>query len=197
MKTRILVSLCLVIVLLCSCTKPQNDKANDPAIVASYNGHDITMEVVEHHRKMNVYRSEEEAKKYDTDIQIVNRIIESILLLEEAERLGLAATEAEIEELVANTTGVYAMPEGKEMIDAYCEGAGITVEEYFELQREQAPRVIARQKLKDAVGKQYCEENGLTFTKVNPPKEMIQAQDAYTQELFEKHKKDIVYYIEE
>lgn len=197
MKMRILVSLCLVVTLLCSCTTPHKNEARDPSIVASYNGHDITIEVVEHHRKMNVYRSEEAAKEYDTDIQIVNRIIESILLLEEAERLGLSATDAEIEEMVANTTGVYAMPEGKERIDAYCEGAGITVDKYFELLREQVPRVIARQKLKDAVGKQYCEENGLTFTKVNPPKEMIQAQDAYIQELFEKHKKDIVYYIEQ
>lgn len=57
---------------------------------------------------MNIFRSEEAAKEYDTDIQIANRIIESMLILEEAERLGFAATDAEIEEMVANTTGVYA-----------------------------------------------------------------------------------------
>ena len=174
-----------------------DNKLRDTTIVASYNGQDITTNTVDYQRKMNIFRSEEAAKEYDTDIQIVNRIIESMLILEEAERLGFAATDAEIEEMVANTTGVYAMPEGKKIIDAYCKGAGITVEEYFELQREQAPRVIARQKLMDAVGKQYCDENGLTFTKVNPPKEMLQAQEAYIEKLFAEHKADIVYYIED
>ena len=146
-----------------------DNKLRDTTIVASYNGQDITTNTVDYQRKMNIFRSEEAAKEYDTDIQIVNRIIESMLILEEAERLGFAATDAEIEEMV----------------------------EYFELQREQAPRVIARQKLMDAVGKQYCDENGLTFTKVNPPKEMLQAQEAYIEKLFAEHKADIVYYIED
>ncbi len=173
-----------------------DNKLQDTTIIASYNGHNITANTVEYQRKMNMFRSEEAAKEYNTDIAVANRIIESIILLEEAEKLGLTATDAEIEEMVANTTYAYSMPEGKELLDAYCKGAGITIDDYFELLREQAPRAIARQKLKDAVGKQYCEENGLTFTKVNPPEEMLRAQDAYIEELFEKHKKDIVYYID-
>lgn len=174
-----------------------NKKAHDTTIIASYNGHNITADMVEYQRNMNMFRSDEAAKEYNTDIDVANRIIESIILLEEAEKLGLTATDAEIEELVSNTTRAYSMPEGKEMLDAYCEGAGITLDEYLELLREQAPRAIARQKLKDAVGKQYCEENGLTFTKVNPPEEMLRAQDIYIEKLFAKHKADIVYYMED
>ena len=197
MKTRFFVALCLIAVLLCACTKPQNDKISDPAIIASYNGYDITANMVEYQREMNLYRSEEAAKEYDTDMEIANRIIESVILLEEAERLGIAATDAEIEEMVDNAVRAYSTPEGKKTIDVYCQDFGITADQYFDLLREQASRTIARQKLQDAVGKQYCDENGLIFTKVNPPEEMRRAQDAYIKELLEKHKKDIVYYIDE
>lgn len=174
-----------------------DNKARDTTIIASYNGHNITADIIEYQRKMNVIRSTETAKEYNTDIDVANRIIENIIIEEEAEKMGLTATDTEIEEMVANAIRAYSIPEGKAAMDAYCEGAGITLDKYLELLREQAPRVIARQKLKDAVGKQYCEENGLTFTKVNPPKEMLQAQDAYIEELFEKHKADIAYYIEQ
>ena len=85
-------------------------------------------------------------------------------------------------------------PEGKEMMDQYCEEVNLTIDEYFKYLEEQAPRTIARQKLLDAVGKEYCEEHGLNFTKVNPPKEMIDARDAYVAELFSQAQGDIIYY---
>ena len=85
-------------------------------------------------------------------------------------------------------------PEGKEMMDQYCEEVNLTIDEYFKYLGEQAPRTIARQKLLDAVGKEYCEEHGLTFTKVNPPKEMIDARDAYVAELFAQAQGNIIYY---
>lgn len=69
-----------------------------------------------------------------------------------------------------------------------------TLEEYFELLEKQAPRAIARQKLLDAFGQEYCEENGLTFTKVNPPAEMVEAREAYVDELMTKAAGEITYY---
>ena len=174
-----------------------DNTVRDTTIIASYNGHNITAEMVEYQRKMNVIRSAETAKEYNTDIDIANRIIENIIIEEEAEKLKLTATDTEIEEMVANAIRAYSIPEGKAAMDAYCEGAGITYDEYLELLREQAPHVIARQKLKNAVGKQYCDENGLTYTNVNPPEEMLRAQDIYIEKLFAKHKVDIVYYIED
>lgn len=57
-----------------------------------------------------------------------------------------------------------------------------------------ATRAIARQKLLDAFGQEYCEENGLTFTKVNPPAEMVEAREAYVDELMTKAAGEITYY---
>lgn len=165
-------------------------------IAAIYNGQEILMSAVQYQRSMNIMRDGETAQSFESDFDIVNRIVESMILVEEAERQGLAATEDEIEEMVDMARRSYEIPEGREMLDAYCEGAGISIEEYYELIREQAPRTIARQKLKDAFGKEYCEKHGLEFTKENPPEEMVKAENAYISELFEKHKDEIQYFID-
>ena len=115
------------------------------------------------------------------------------MLVEEAENLGLAATDAEIEEMVDAVKAAYDIPEGKEIVDAYCAGAGISVESYFDIVRERAPRIIARQKLKDYVGQQFCAEHGIEFTKVNPPEEVLTAEQNYIEDLFAARAANINY----
>lgn len=119
-------------------------------------------------------------------------ILQNMVLYQEAIRLGYAATQSEIDALVTNNKQTYDIPEGKAMIDQYCANADITVDEYFAHLEAQVLRTIARQKLLDAVGKQYCDQYGLTFTKVNPPKEMTDAQDAYVTELFAQAQGNII-----
>ena len=164
--------------------------------LAKYDGIPITATSVEYNKNMNIMHDEESAADRDTDYEIINKIVESMILLEEAQRLGLSATEAEIEGMVSSAIKAYSLPQGKEMIDPFLEGAGITFEEYIVLLEEQAPRVIARQKLLDMVGRQYCEANGLEFTKLNPPEAMVAAQEDYVAKLFEKNKHKIEYFIE-
>ena len=66
--------------------------------------------------------------------------------------------------------------------------------EFIAYLEEQAPRSIARQKLLNAVGEEFCEQNGLTFTKVNPPKELVKAKEDYVDDLFEQAQDEIIYY---
>ena len=165
-------------------------------VMARYDGEAITSTMVTYQRKLNILRSEEYAADNDTDIEIINNIITDMILVEEAQRLGLTATEAEIEAMVQNAVRAYSLPEGKEMLDAYCDGAGITFDEYLAILEEQAPSIIAKQNLRDAIGMQYCEENGLEFTKVNPPAGMTAAQEAYIEALFEQNKDKIEYLID-
>lgn len=167
---------------------------NSGGIVAEYNGHKITAGMVDYYKKMNLIRNEEDAQNYQTDRQVIEKIVESIVLLEEAERRGFGATEQEIEDLANATREAYALPEGKEYLDEYCAGAGITVEEYFAYVRDQAPRMLARQKLKNAIGQEYCAEHGLEYTKVNPPAEMTEAVENFIEELLEQHKDEIIYH---
>ena len=89
----------------------------------------------------------------------------------------------------------YAMPEGKEGIDAYCASAGITYEEYVENLRDQAPRVLAKGKLKEAIAEEYCQSHGLTYDRLNTPQEALDAVEEYMSNLLELHKEEITYYI--
>lgn len=165
-------------------------------VAATYNNHEILLSVVRYQQEMNILRTEEDAKDWDTDREAIDRIVESIILLEEAERRGLTATEEEIESMVETARKAYEIPAGKEFLEEYCAGAGITIKEYYDLLRKEAPSVIARQKLRDDVGRAYCEEHGLKFTKVNPPADMLDAVDAYIRDLFSSQKQHIIYHIE-
>ena len=126
--------------------------------------------------------------------EALREMLQNMVLYEEAVRLGYEATQSEMDAFMGNSKQTYATPEGKAMMDQYCEQAGLTIDEYFTVLEEQLPRTIARQKLLDAVGKQYCDEHGLTFTKVNPPQEMLDARDAYVAQLFAQAEGDITYY---
>lgn len=108
--------------------------------------------------------------------------------------LGYAATQDEIDTMVENAKQGYALPEGKALLEGYCEWAGMTMDEYFAKLEAQAPSTIARQKLLNAVGEEFCEENGLTFTKVNPSPELVQAREDYVADLFAKAQDAITYY---
>lgn len=158
--------------------------------LAEYHGEKVYQREVEYYNKINNLSAVESQTTEET----LAEIMQNIVLYDEATKLGYAATQEEIDAMVANSRNAYETPEGKKMMDQYCEGANITIEEYFDLLEEQAPRVIARQKLLDAVGKKYCEENDLTFTKVNPPAEMVEARDVYVYELLTKAAGEITYY---
>lgn len=176
--------------------KENDPDADPPSVYAKYGDIIITADAVEYNRQLHSLLSNAAAEKHKTDFDIINRIIIDQILFEEAERRGLLATEEEINAMVNGAINAYSLPQGKEMIDPFLEGAGITFDEYIAMLREQAPRTIARQKLKDAVGREYCEAHGLEFTKMNPPAEMVAAQEAFIQKLFEENTHKIEYYIE-
>lgn len=167
----------------------------EPGLLAEYHGEKVYQADVERYQQNVDALSSGGAADPLTTEEALNEILRNTVLLEEAQRLGYEATQAEIDAMVENVELSYSMPEGKEMIDQYCQKVGITVEEYFALMEEQAPRSIARQKLLNAVGEAYCEEHGLTFTRVNPPEEMVEAREAYVADLFAQAQDEITYYI--
>lgn len=166
----------------------------DDILLADYHGQVVYQTDVNYYKKVNGFFSSDVTQTPLTEKEILDKILENMVLYDEAERLGLTATQAEIDEMVSNAKLAYTLPEGKEILDQYCEKAKITVDEYFELLENQAPRTIAQQKLMDFAGQKFCEENGLIFTKVNPPKELVEAKEAYINDLFNQAKEDIKYY---
>lgn len=161
-------------------------------MAAVYKDHEVLWEDVENNRTTYSYVYEDNR----SDLEIVNDIIEGLILKEEAIKRGLAATESEVDAYVASVKQSYEYPEVKEMMDAYFETAGMTAEEYFQLVRDIAPAAIAKQKLRDEIDREYCEEHGIEFTKTNPPQGMMDAEEAYIEALFEAHEDEIEYFID-
>ena len=131
-----------------------------------------------------------------SDQELLRQLVENMVLEEEAKRRGLAATQDEIDDMVQSVKDSYELPEGKEILDNYCKNAGITLEQYFDQVREVAPSILARRKLENALGEEYCQEHGLEYTTVNPSKELTEAVDQAIEELVQTQAGEIQYYLD-
>lgn len=132
-----------------------------------------------------------------SDQELLRQLVENLVLEEEAKRRGLAATQDEIDDMVQSVKDSYELPDGKEILDNYCKNAGITIEEYFDRIREVSPSILARRKLETALGEEYCQEHGLEYTTVNPPKELTEAVEQAIEELAQAQADEIHYYLED
>lgn len=132
-----------------------------------------------------------------SDQELLRQLVENLVLEEEATRRGLTATQEEINDMVQSVKDSYELSEGKKILDNYCKNAGITLEQYFDQVREVAPSILARRKLETALGEEYCQEHGLDYTTVNPPKELTEAVDQAIEELVQVHADEIQYYLED
>lgn len=169
-------------------TEGQAAPEGDP-VAATYQGEPIRKSVVAEQKKA--------AGGDVSDREIIDRIITNLIMLEEAEKRGLTATEEEVETFLAETVyAAYEMPEGKESIDSYCASAGLTYEEYVQSVREQAPKIIAKAKWEEAIAREYCDAKGIELDVLNPSPEVIDMINARKAELLEAHRRDIVYYVQ-
>ena len=131
-----------------------------------------------------------------SDREVVDDLLKNALLLEEAEARGLTPTQEEIEQYLQETVyTAYGLLEGKEQIDNYCASAGISFEEYVADLRGQAPRFLAKAKLKEVVMEEYCQAHGLPYDRMNPPQEAQEAVEAYQDQLLADHQGEITYYL--
>lgn len=189
------VCVCLLAALLIGGGRSHGDgtAADEPGLLAEYHGEKVYQADVDAYSDTTRLLAGEDAG-LPTEREILTEFLQNMVLLEEAQRLGYAATQDEIDAMVEGAKQGYALPEGKALLDEYCEAAGMTMDEYFAKLEAQAPSTIARQKLLDAVGEKFCEENGMTFTKVNPPPELVQAREDYVADLFAQAQDEITYY---
>lgn len=140
------------------------ENSETDVVMAVYKEKTVMKSVVEYQRKAQEALAGKPEGTGSSDREIVDDILKNVILQEEAEQRGLMPTEEEVEQYLQETVyAAYAMPEGKEGIDAYCASAGITYEEYVENLRDQAPRVLAKGKLKEAIAEESCQSHGLTY----------------------------------
>ena len=174
----------------------ENLDSKDGSIAALFREHTIMMSAVEQQRSLNELRSKEDAANYESDRDIVDRLVVTLLLEEEAAARGIEVSEEDAEAMVDASLAGMEIEEGKRWMEEFLAGAGMTKEEYVELLRQITPGVILQQRVKDEIGREWCEANGYEFTKVNPPEGMLEAEQEYIEALLEQHRDEIVYYVD-
>lgn len=191
-------------------TSERNSKEGE-TIVASYKDELITKGMIEyHHKTYELSVKELESSGFDneaiaqmgiipkTDEEITNNILCGLLLLEEAEKAGLAATEKEVEEWLVLQKRTYEDPASAKQIDAFCEGAGITLEEHWNRLSEEAYGTLSRKNLRKRLKETYYNDQSLDIN--NLSQDDVSAYNEFYQKycaaLLEAHKSEIVYYID-
>ena len=153
---------------------------------AIYKTHTVTMNMIESHRNTPAF----------TDREIIDAILKNVMLEEEAQNRGIHVTEKDVEAFLASTVyASYEMEEGKASIDAYCEDAGLTFDEYVASVREAAPSIIRKAKLERDIAETYCKEHSLVFDERNPSQEIRDAVKEEENAIFEAHKHEIQYFV--
>ena len=188
----LLALVCAVSLLGCSAAKPESDAAQeqDPVVVR-YRDTEIHQSLVDY-EKQN--QSAVSGGKAVSDQDAVDQLLINLIMLDEAERRGLSVSQEEVDsEFAAQKKNYEDFPEVQAYIDEYCKAAGITLDDYYAAIQDQLPRVILRQKLRNALGQEYCAEHGLEFTKVNPPEQMQTYVENYLDGLLDTYRRDITY----
>lgn len=104
------------------------ENSETDVVMAVYKEKTVMKSVVEYQRKAQEALAGKPEGTGSSDREIVDDILKNVILQEEAEQRGLMPTEEEVEQYLQETVyAAYAMPEGKEGIDAYCASAGITL----------------------------------------------------------------------
>ena len=167
--------------------------SKDP-VLATYKDTEITRSLVDYQKQTMQQLNGGAAV---SDREAVDELLVNTIMLDEAESRGLSVTQEEIDAMLQSQHDNYdAFEEIRTIIDDYCKEQDMTTEQYFAVLEEQIPRSILRQKLRDALGQEYCAEHGLTFTKVNPPQEMTDYVDAYLDGLLDSYSAYITYNID-
>ena len=182
MRSKSMLALCLLLLFLTACQKQTSD---DP-VVASYKDTQIHESLV----PINVT-----GDKTVSDADALDQILLNLIMLDEAEQRSLSVTQEEVDaEMAGQRKNYEEYEEVRAYIDDYCTKMGITTEQYFDTVAEQLPRVMLRQRLRDTLGQEYCQQHGLEFTKVNPPEQMTEYVDQYLDGLLQAHRLEIKYY---
>ena len=173
MRSKIMLALCLLLLFLTACQKQTSD---DP-IVASYKDTQIHESLVAYEKQNQINVT---GDKTVSDADALDQILLNLIMLDEAEQRGLSVTQEEVDAELAGQRN--------------CTKMGITTEQYFDTVAEQLPRVMLRQRLRDTLGQEYCQQHGLEFTKVNPPEQMTEYVEQYLDGLLQAHRSEIKYY---
>lgn len=188
---RSVITFLIAVLLLCACGQKE---APPEGAVARVGEEYIYSETIESDRLIGAS---------GTDREIAEGKVLNMLMLLEAENLGLEATQDEIDEFMASQEKAWQIAGVQEQIEQLYAPLGISFDEYKQMVFEMAPNTIARQKLRNLYSEEYSENNSFDSTEIAPSGQMTeyavkQAEyvDEQLQKLWSKFKGEYEFYID-
>lgn len=136
-----------------------NEKENTQAIVQISNVVVYEAEIDAYRERIAIERgiSKEQVPISDAE----DLIIENIVVEQKAVEMGLEVTDEEVaNEIEFQKQNYDNVPQYKEIVDDYCLGAGITLDQFFSELSESLKSTMSRTKLRDYVVGEYLAETG-------------------------------------
>ena len=125
-----------------------------------------------------------------TKKEVVDRVLRSLILLDEAEQAGLTATDEQVNAAIAEQKSIAEeYPEIRDQLEEYWEAAGMTEETYWTLLQQSFYEELTIANLQAILMTEY-EEAGMT------EEEAKAAYEAYKNGLIETHQDQITYYLD-
>lgn len=166
---------------------------NSEDVLATYKERNVTAGMVTYWQEVEVMtysadgtiHTEKPSKK-----EVVDRVLRSLILLDEAEQAGLTATDEQVNAAIAEQKSIAEeYPEIREQLEEYWEAAGMTEETYWTLLQQSFYEELTIANLQAILMTEY-EEAGMT------EEEAKAAYEAYKNGLIETHQDQITYYLD-
>ena len=166
---------------------------NSDDVLATYKERNVTAGMVTYWQEVEVMtysadgtiHTEKPSKK-----EVVDRVLRSLILLDEAEQAGLTATDEQGNAAIAEQKSIAEeYPEIREQLEEYWEAAGMTEETYWTLLQQSFYEELTIANLQAILMTEY-EEAGMT------EEEAKAAYEAYKNGLIETHQDQITYYLD-
>ena len=166
---------------------------NSDDVLATYKERNVTAGMVTYWQEVEVMtysadgtiHTEKPSKK-----EVVDRVLRSLILLDEAEQAGLTATDEQVNAAIAEQKSIAEeYPEIREQLEDYWEAAGMTEETYWTLLQQSFYEELTIANLQAILMTEY-EEAGMT------EEEAKAAYEAYKNGLIETHQDQITYYLD-
>ena len=166
---------------------------NSDDVLATYKERNVTAGMVTYWQEVEVMTYSADGTSHTekpTKKEVVDRVLRSLILLDEAEQAGLTATDEQVNAAIAEQKSIAEeYPEIREQLEEYWEAAGMTEETYWTLLQQSFYEELTIANLQAILMTEY-EEAGMT------EEEAKAAYEAYKNGLIETHQDQITYYLD-
>ena len=166
---------------------------NSDDVLATYKERNVTAGMVTYWQEVEVMTYSADGTIHTekpTKKEVVDRVLRSFILLDEAEQAGLTATDEQVNAAIAEQKSIAEeYPEIREQLEEYWEAAGMTEETYWTLLQQSFYEELTIANLQAILMTEY-EEAGMT------EEEAKAAYEAYKNGLIETHQDQITYYLD-